>query len=168
MKMLTWAMGFGAAALLVTVPAVAETNSDQNMQNDQNPASSTDQQKMDQPKVNSDKFGQKSDTLDKQSLTGKVAKIEKRQVTLNADDGTQWMLKTDAKTKVFLQGDDSAHSLSALQPGDEVRAAYDMKNGDRLAGRIDVIRHVDSNAMPSDQKSDQKAEPQKKNDTTPY
>ena len=70
------------------------------------------------------------------SLDGKLTKVSKDELTLETSGGQSEKLKVNDSTKVTVDGQQK--SIGELQQGAQVRAAYDERDGDKTATKIEA------------------------------
>lgn len=74
---------------------------------------------------------------DARSVAGRVVKVSSRSLSLRGDDRRVHRLRLDERTRVLREGTEVA--IRDLQPGEEVRAAFETRGGRRVATTITLV-----------------------------
>ncbi len=75
--------------------------------------------------------------VDARSVAGRVVKVSSRSLSLRGDDRRVHRLRLDESTRVLREGTEVA--VRDLQPGEEVRAAFETRGGRRVATTITLV-----------------------------
>lgn len=75
--------------------------------------------------------------VDARSVAGRVVKVSSRSLSLRGDDRRVHRLRLDERTRVLREGTEVA--VRDLQPGEEVRAAFETRGGRRVATTITLV-----------------------------
>ncbi len=96
------------------------------------------------------------------AVTGRVLELGPASLSIRSADRRVHRLRLDARTRVLREG--TAVPVRALQPGEEVQAAYDTRGGRRVATTITL---VESGAREPPAHGDQARESEKRQEGAP-